>query len=657
VATAMIVSSLSAALLDLALAVHREGGLRRWVPVDWLLFTRSLATALVVVSVLNLVGFVLLTRLIRRSDFDAVAISWGLFVALATVYVSAAGPGPLHPEGWLWWALLGAAAVISAICYLAVSGQAQARLFKLAALSRALPFLIGLGLALGVAHGFLGTPYSRVGVGLMFLAVIGAVVWLSMTFDSAWLRRPLMLLYVSVLVSPILSLKLDRSAGDALSARPRSQMPHVVLITIDTLRPDALSCYEPARNNTPNIDRLCRDGLVFTNAFSPAPWTLPALASILTGTSPLVHGASRRAKVPRELPTLAQRLRQLGYRTHAIVANPAVIFSPELLRGFERWTYASETLVRPSLGQRVLDRLWPPDGTTDAISNGAVSWLQDNGGRPFFLWLHYFDPHLPYAPPARYFPKMDIPSSVGRRFSNVRAIRSGYFVPSRTERVAIRALYDAEVRYVDEGVGRVLDELERRGLYEEALVVLSSDHGEEFWDHQGFEHGHSLYNELLRVPLVIKLPGTKLRRSISKPVSTVALMSTVLEACGDRPALHTAPPLQRAWEGATAQAPGDILLSTGALTHEPRIAVLFDPYKYIRGLVSGREELYDLSSDAREQHPLTDAEKLATARTLVARETENADQLRRRFGLPKAAAEEEPAGATTEQLRALGYVQ
>jgi arylsulfatase A-like enzyme len=230
-------------------------------------------------------------------------------------------------------------------------------------------------------------------------------------------------------------------------------------------------------------------------------------------------------------------------------------------------------------------------------------------------------------------------------------------VPDPEERKWIRTLYDREVRYVDEGIGALLAELEAARAYEDALIVLTSDHGEEFWEHDGFEHGHSLYNEVLQVPLVVKGPDVPRGRWVEHPVSTQDVMGTVLDLCGGCGAApRSSASLRPLWQGGAA--PSRPLVSTGMLYYDERLALFFGEYKYLRNVVTGNEELYHLVSDFEERRSLVQAggEALESARRIASAELEAARLLRRELGLPDEAEAQSLDSATVEQLRSLGYV-
>jgi arylsulfatase A-like enzyme len=307
--------------------------------------------------------------------------------------------------------------------------------------------------------------------------------------------------------------------------------PNILLITIDTLRADRLSASGYARPTTPHLDRLASEGLRFTHVESPRAKTTPAIASVMTGLYQHGHGA-RDLLMPLEgrLPLLAERLRAAGWSTGAIVGNYVLQDRYSgLARGFDQWT---ESL--PDLQGVPPDDV--PQRSARSMTEGALSALglasgrEDGagpergfvrGGKPWFLWLHYMDPHGLYDPPAehRVFhsdapdPVPDDPGGVPGELQ--RFTLAEYNVPpgcrmpdGRVDAARVRDLYDGEVRYVDAEIGRLLDALRAAGKLENTLVVVTADHGESLGEHlYWFEHGRDAYETTCRVPLIVRFPA------------------------------------------------------------------------------------------------------------------------------------------------------
>jgi len=255
--------------------------------------------------------------------------------------------------------------------------------------------------------------------------------------------------------------------SEALSEKGKQERLHLLLITVDCLRYDRVGFGGYERQVSPHMDRLAKDGTVFTRAYSQSGWTLPSLATIHTGLYPRDHGAIDLDKaIHAYLPTLAERLSDAGYETLAYVSH--TLCRPEygLNRGFKIYDYS------------VIEQGHPHDiSTSKEITDLALEGLSQVTG-PFFLWIHYFDPHFYYMPHEGW----------------------EHFGTSPSD------LYDQEVAYTDHHMGRLLQGLREKGLYDQTLIVLVSDHGEEFGEHGGNYH-FTCFEEILRVPMVIRAPS------------------------------------------------------------------------------------------------------------------------------------------------------
>jgi arylsulfatase A-like enzyme len=465
-------------------------------------------------------------------------------------------------------------------------------------------------------------------------------------------------------------LLLDRTPPSRASTAHRPAVRHVILLSIDTLRADALACSGAPEVRAPHLDALSGDSLCFSQAFSSAAWTLPAMASLMTGVAPQVHGSLHlQSRVPDGLPTLAEVLGHAGYRTAAFVSSTVLGPQANLTQGFDEFHAWPGPWLGHSLGASLLTagvpRFRPDEAPPPALVGAVTDWLRTHREEPFFLWIHAFDPHAPYGPPRRYLRRTPPPG--GRlRFEgwDEEAIRAGTWVPTAAERDWIRQLYLAEVRWTDDAVGRLLTELKRLGIYDEALILVVSDHGEEFWEHGGYGHGHTLYDEILHVPLLAKLPRPASKGEIGRigrigpigrittPVSTASLFATILDICGlPLPAGHPA-------ASSLLASPAPAFVSQGLNRYEDRRAVRFGRFKYIHWSMSGREELYDLERDPGEMTDLAASSpaELAEARRLLAGLEAEGRRERQLLRLPEEnAAEIDPH--TLERLRSLGYAR
>jgi arylsulfatase A-like enzyme/tetratricopeptide (TPR) repeat protein len=310
------------------------------------------------------------------------------------------------------------------------------------------------------------------------------------------LRSRLLLALSLLLVFAACSKPAENRAG-----APRSRGASVVLVSIDTLRSDHLPLYGARGLETPALDAIAADGVVFERAYSPCPLTLPAHASILTGLDPAGHGVRNNVGFTLDAsahPTLATLLRARGYRTGGAVSAFVLRGATGLSSSFEFYD----------------DRIDAPADTSAAGSvqragpetvRRALAWLDGLAAGPFFLFVHLYEPHTPYDPPEPY--------------------------RSRTA-----SAYDGEIAFADSIVGTLVDDLKRRGLYDPALLVVLSDHGEGLGDHEEQEHGILLYREALQVPLVVKLPGSRRRGTrVPEPVGLVDVLPTLAGELGLAP--------------------------------------------------------------------------------------------------------------------------
>lgn len=383
--------------------------------------------------------------------------------------------------------------------------------------------------------------------------------------------------------SPLLS-----GPGGTRADRP----PNLVLISLDTLRADRLGSYGHHRRTTPQIDRrLVGRGVQLAFARSSAPWTLPAHVSLMTGLDTLHRFQRSPGPIPRREATLAERLRKAGYRTMAVTGGANL--GPEwgFHRGFHR--YAVRRLL-----PRAVDE--------------AVGALQGIDGSPFFLFLHTYETHAAYTPREPWFsgyePEPYRGGVTGSQEELLRFNREGTRLTEADVRHLL-ALYDSEIAFTDHQVGRLLARLDRKGLLENTLVVLLSDHGEEFGDHGGYEHGRNLYDALLRLPMVFALPGTVSAGAVCRePAAMVDVLPTILDLLGvERPEGINGRSLAAALRGEGAGAAEAERLQAAAVTNPlygDRKFALFDGRtKVIYHPDDRREEYIDLRADPGETAP------------------------------------------------------
>jgi len=294
-----------------------------------------------------------------------------------------------------------------------------------------------------------------------------------------------------------------------------AERPNVVVYLVDTVRRDHLGLYGYERDTAPNLAALARDGVVFENAYAPSSWTRPSVASLLSGLNPLHHGVvARHARVPRELRLVSEILDELGYDTAAFVTNPHVLEYWGFGQGFDAFID-----VGAEKGH------WKT--RSDAVVEAVRRHLEKRGSEPFFYYVHTIDPHSPYNPPPPHH----------RRFARrpAKALLPAQLVEStpEPERRNMEDMYDAEIFFSDTSFGELMAALREQGVYDDTLIVFVSDHGEEFLDHGSSGHGHTLYQELVRVPMVVKFPrGAHAGTRIDAPASLIDIVPSVLGALG-----------------------------------------------------------------------------------------------------------------------------
>jgi arylsulfatase len=341
--------------------------------------------------------------------------------------------------------------------------------------------------------------------------------------------------------------------------------PNVILIVADSLRADRLGAYGSARTATPALDALARGGARFADVSAASTATLPATASILTGRHPARHGLrSRRDRLRPDAVSLAEVLSRQGYATAGFVASPALSPGAGFGAGFDVWERRTSgrgvdrhqgTSLAAVLGRF---GLWQPSRSfprAERLVKSAAEWVASDAGGPFLLYLHFMDPHDPYAPPPpwgrAHLGEGD--PSFSMSFGTLAAISQASMTVGPRQFEAMLSLYDGEVDYLDHQIGLLLERLDGMGKLDNTLIVFTSDHGEELIDHGGLGHESSLHEELVRVPLILSGPGVSPGLVENEPVSQVDVVPTILEALGLKPSV----PIDgiSLWSAATGAAP------------------------------------------------------------------------------------------------------
>lgn len=460
-------------------------------------------------------------------------------------------------------------------------------------------------------------------------------------------------------------------------ARPPVARPNVLLLTIDTLRADHLSAWGYVRQTSPVLDQLAAEGVRFDRAQAQWPKTGPSFASLHTATYPKDNEIVREIgkPIPCGYRMLAEELRELGYQTRAVVANGAVGREFFFDQGFEEYVEA----WKGAEGEEAIEIATRADHVTD-LALDVLERLRP--GLPYFLWVHYLDPHFPYRPPgesANRFqndelhlpePKIELDYSKPRRVTG--AIGKQQILEDRSDLGFYVARYDAEIRFNDQEIGRLLDTLRARGDYDRMLTVFTSDHGESLGDHDYyFDHGMLPFQTCLRVPLAVRFPGTFAPHTDPDPVELLHLAPTILELAGRQlpeGAWAQGRSLVRRLEGRESGKGGVVFSEAGYGTDRKWMKVVTDGrFKLVWATLAQDQRrlagagvdrvLYDLATDPREtrnvsaQHP-EELERLSRMLWAwwnvptfpVATEAESCAEPR------------ETSPETIEQLKALGYL-
>ena len=429
-----------------------------------------------------------------------------------------------------------------------------------------------------------------------------------------------------------------------LATIARRGRPDIILVTLDAARSDHFSCYGYGRRTTPNIDRLAEESLVFTNAFALVPNTRQSVPTMVTGLSFINHQViSKELMLAKEATTLAEHLKEAGYRTACITATPNNSRSLATDQGydefFELWT---ETTKDESIDPHFL-------------SARAADWLELNRSTgPIHLQLHFVPPHAPYRPAPLYdlFTNPDYEGPFNGFPGSILRNSEGRREPSITDLEHVIASYDGNLRAADDAVAQVLTELQKRPNWNNTVVLVTSDHGEAFFEHRRMGHNNTVYDEMLRVPLILRLPPGMTTEGID--VNRLATLADIVPTLLAAASLHPGMPLD-----------GINLLSEYPPTHgadERTFAAKTShsrPTRCLRSLRwkviisnSGRGELYDLESDPLEHTDLRFANRLDFL--------EKGRLLTRRFLsaplLPKRIQDIDVTERDREMLKALGYV-
>lgn len=432
--------------------------------------------------------------------------------------------------------------------------------------------------------------------------------------------------YSKRLTLGLLLLTVSSVAQNSRTSIPAGR-PNVLLVTMDTLRADHVGCYGYRMVKTPTLDSLAQDGVLFEHADSQVPLTWPSHTVILTGTYPFQNGVQDFTGQPLSprFRSIAQAFQQKGYATGAVVSAFVLDRSWGLARGFDFYDDAFSPLAFQTKDPGLVDRK-----AGESVEH-AIHWLaraHARSPRPFFFWLHLYDPHSPYDPPE----------------------------PFRTE--YREHLYDGEIAYADHELGRLISWLKRNQLYDGSLIIFLSDHGESLGEHGEKEHGFFIYNSTVHVPLIVKPPsGSGIRHErMSNPVETVAVAPTILSLAGLRDEVEgqfTAPPLLRPGRLNRESQPHSVYSETfypfSSFGWSPLHSIEEGHYRYID---APRPELYDETADPDETRNL--ASQLSATASVLKQKLDSL--LHENPYQEQATSNSGLTPETEEKLRALGYV-
>jgi len=475
--------------------------------------------------------------------------------------------------------------------------------------------------------------------------------------------------------------------GAPRETRPTSS-PNILVLMLDAVRADAFSCIDPAGGKTPHIDALAREGVLFRKAIAPAPWTVPSHGSLFTGLFPSQHGAVwEHRSLKQEFRTLAEMLYDKGYATAGFSENPNISMSTGFAQGFEDFSELfldRQTAILPALIDETLDGTFkaPPtlEYTRESIAH-LMLWLRGHALKkdspPFFAFLNLMAGHMPdYARP-EFNPSVTTRETAERVSRLSRAPHRFYlpeFEPRPGDMDVLRMFYQGDVSYLDERLGRLFDFLRGKNLLDDTVVIIVSDHGENFGDHGLIEHAFCLYNTLLHVPLIIRFPARIQAGTVRDDlVSTIHLFSTIFKLAGGPE--HALPPEVDHGDLLDATPEAEIFAESenmvgmlrSVIAKEPGAAAArfnFTPFdKTIRCLYAGNDklisssdgrlELYDMAHDWAETRNLAEAEP-ARVQDLLKRLTAREKSLVRPgldFTPPKVDRRVKDA------LKSLGYVR
>jgi arylsulfatase A-like enzyme len=476
------------------------------------------------------------------------------------------------------------------------------------------------------------TPLTVFAVVFFTTLLLLSAVWSRLAgFSERWLRtvrKPLGWGLAVVTVAAVVGIgvfvaKPSFSGTVAQAAPPPSGAPNIVFITLDTVRADHVSAYGYSRPTTPNLDRFARGGVLFENAIAPVSWTLASHASMFTGLLPQQHGANWAVPLASSPWTLAEILQSRGYETAAFIGNSEYLEKGwGTAQGFETYDDDSVT-VRHNFAQTLVGNAiiqpfyqtfwrfnWFDRRSAQQIDASVFRWYQGRPRRPFYLFINYFDAHDPYLASGAYDHRFGkAPMRVVRklRFVLASAVSSHHFSPQ--EQSLLADSYDNCLASLDNQVGKLLNFFRQSPEWQNTIVIITSDHGEEFGRHGDYIHGYDLYRELLHVPLIIAGPGVPQDARINHVVGTRQLFSTILDLAGGGKTPFSRSSLARFWNPGFQPTSFDngvvsqLVPYNDPNAHDAMISLTTPEWQYIEHR-DGKQELYNWTLDPEEKNNL-----------------------------------------------------
>lgn len=427
-------------------------------------------------------------------------------------------------------------------------------------------------------------------------------------------------------------------AGNNISAKSK---PNIVLIVLDATRADHLSCYGYSRATTPHIDSLAEQGIMFKHAVAQSSWTRPSICSFVTSRYPetlnlgVPHPPS---KLSDYYVTMAEILKDNGYSTSAVVSNTNLDSLVNFNQGYDSFDDSNKE----------------KDITSRSVTSLGIEQIRRLRDKRFFLTLHYMDPHFPYAMHKEFNYAPNYRGKLSSTISNFQDF-------GKSDLEYVKACYDSEISFTDEYIGRVIAALKAQGLFDNTMIIVMADHGDEFHEHGGYNHGHSLYQELLNVPCIVKLPGTQKGRVVDGTFAMIDLLPSVLKF------IDCYKPSYRMYGSAVdlnrLNRHDDKYVFSATDVAGPNFkpasirSVQSGNYKFIRYLDRSTEMVFDLLKDPGEQHDLVakNPEVFQKLKRVCTEHTRLMDSIRQ--SVPPQEQVERLNNNELRLLRSLGYLQ